>query len=109
MYRKVLLKHCRDDLTGTNFDGDISLKYIENEPQTNNRVVHYDQIQSIEVTENTTPIQMDAYDVIRGSENPSPKSVDSQFSVEDKVIYIACSMTRIELIWIILLNSQCLH
>ena len=64
--------------------------------------------QTVEVTENTTPIQMDAYDVIRGSENPSPKSVDSQFSVEEKVKYIACSMKRI-LIWIILLNSQCLH
>ena len=49
--------------------------------------VNYDQIQSIGVIENTTPIQMDAYDVIRGSENPSPKSVDSQFSEEDKVIY----------------------
>ena len=76
----------RNDLPGRNFDPESSLKYMDNEPQKNTMVVT--RIQSIEVTDSTTPIQMDAYDVIRGSENPSPKSVDSQFSVEDKVIYI---------------------
>ena len=58
-------------------------------------MLHCEQIQSLDEAENTTPSQTDAYDIIRGSENPSPKSFDSQFSVEDKVIYIEFSMFEI--------------
>ena len=32
--------------------------------------------------------QPDVYDIVRGSGTPSPKSCDSQFSVEDKVYSI---------------------
>ena len=53
----------------------------------NNEIPLDRKAQAKEDKDSATCLQTDAYDVIRGSENPSPKSFDSQYSVEDKVSY----------------------
>ena len=53
-----------------------------------NNEIHLDpEAQAKEDKDSATCLQTDAYDVIRGSENPSPKSFDSQYSLEDKVSF----------------------
>ena len=54
----------------------------------NNKVPPDSEDQAKEDREAMTCLHTDAYDAIRGSENPSPKSFDSQCSVEDKVVTI---------------------
>ena len=83
----LLSKPYRNEFSEKKYDEDRSFEYSQTDAQKNNRMLCCAQISSIDHAENTSTTQTDAYDVIRGSENPSPKSCDSQFSVEDKVIY----------------------
>ena len=87
VFHLLLLKNFSNEFPVKKYDDDISFQYSESDAQKNNRVLCCSQIPSIHQAENANTTQTDAYDVIRGSENPSPKSCDSQFSVEDKVIY----------------------
>ena len=69
-----------------NFDEDISLRYAKSRAEQNDAILVCGELRVNENPETTATSQTDAYDVIRGSENPSPKSFDSQYSEEDKVL-----------------------
>ena len=63
----------------------MSQKNTNNRGQHNNKLLTSIEVQAKEDTETTTSAQNDTYDSLRGSENTSPKSCDSQSSIEDKV------------------------
>ena len=60
--------------------------FLNYRPTQSNEIPHDCQTETKEDTEAAACSNSDVYDIIRGSENPSPKSFDSQYSVEDKVL-----------------------